>query len=174
MEKPKLVFKHKNRESEIKRNPPTTFNNKDSESKSVSDSENEFDEFFMDLTIRKTIHSSKSSLSDPQGNQYCTRFIASSGKNINKNIKQKFFFIVLISEGPFKPVPRARILIKHSKTKAKKKTAQHIMSSRFLIDFKTKKMLGSSDPNRMRILIVDTISNPNDRIFSVPQNANIA
>lgn len=172
MDKPKSESKHKNRKSEIKRNPPTTFNNKDS--KSDSDSENEFDEFYMDLTIRKTIHSSKSSLSDPQGEQYCTRFIASSSKNMNKNIKQKFFFIVLISKVPFKPVPRARILIKHSKTKGEKKTIQHIMSSRFLIDFKTKKMSESSDPNPMRILIVDTISNPNNRIFSIPQNTNIA
>lgn len=174
MEKPKLEFKHKNRKSEIKRSPPTAFNNKDSESKSDSDSESEFVEFYMDLTIRKTILSKKSSLSDLQGDQYCTRFIASSSKNKNKNTKQKFFFIVLISEGPFKPVPRARILIKHSKTDAKKKTIQHIMSSHFLIDFKTKKMLESSDPNRMQILIVDTISNPNDRIFSVPQNSTTA
>jgi hypothetical protein len=163
MNKPKLESEKKNKESRINKNPSTMVNNQESES------ENESNELYMDLTIRKTIHSSKSSFFDLQEKQYCTRFIASS----SKTNKQKFFFIILFSTFPFKPAPRTRIMIKHVKTKAKKKTVKHVEASHFLIDFKTKKDFKDSSAKHIKILIVDTISNSNDKIFITSHKANL-
>ena len=125
MEKPKLEFKHKNRKSPIKRSPPTAFNNKDSESD--FDSESEFVEFYMDLTIRKTILSKKSSLSDLQGDQYCTRFIASSSKNKNKNSKHHSFFQLTCS---YARSPHSTSLHKQPRSRRARAAATHVSDVR--------------------------------------------